>query len=318
MQRTGLAGDPLAILLGKQHRVVSREQALATGLSPKALRHRLRPGGPWQIVLPGVYAATTGLISADQRDIAALLHAGPDGVITGPAALRWHGLSAQPPGTVDILVPLSIRRGSASFVRVHRTQRMPRQVCVTGEVRFTLPPRAVADAARDLTGLRDVRAIVASAVQRRHCTIASLARELEEGPSRGSALLRSALAEVADGIRSAAEGDFRALLKRERLPMPMFNARLLAGPEFVATVDAWWPGTGVAAEIDSREWHFSAGDWERTVARHTRLAALHLVLLHFTPSQVRREPGIVTARVRAALADPPGIPAGIRALPASA
>lgn len=310
--------DPLRQLLGEQRQVVAREQALASGLSPKALRHRLRPDGPWQVLLPGVYVATTGPVTANQRDVAAVLHAGPHSVITGRAALYRHGLQAKPPAVIDVLVPVSVRRSSSAFIRVHHSQRMPERFCVTGPVRFALPARAVGDTVRWLTTLGDVRAVVGAAVQRRACTLALLQAELAEGPGPGSGLFRAALAEVADGVRSAAEGDFRGLVKNARLPAPMFNARLFAGPEFLATVDAWWPTAGVAAEIDSREWHFAPADWENTVDRHTRLSARGINVLHFTPAQVRRDPRTVVEHIRSALANSPGAPAGIRALPATA
>src|SRR5260370_8567492 len=98
-----------------------------------------------------------------------------------------------------------------------------------------------------------------------------LARELEQGPAQGSRLVRAALEEVADGVRSIAEGDFRTLLRRGRLPMPMFNARLYDDEGLVAIVDAWWPEVGVAAEVDSREWHFSPGAWGAPLPRPTKL-----------------------------------------------
>jgi hypothetical protein len=41
----------------------------------------------------------------------------------------------------------------------------------------------------------------------------------------------------------------------------VFNARLFdADGIFIATVDAWWPEAGVAAEIDSRAYHLAAAD----------------------------------------------------------
>jgi hypothetical protein len=100
-----------------------------------------------------------------------------------------------------------------------------------------------------------------------------LAEELDRGPVQGSARLRRALAEVADGVRSAEEGNLRSLIKRERLPDPMYNPRLYAGEEFIAVPDAWWREACVAAEVDSRQWHLSPGDWERTLERHARRSA---------------------------------------------
>ena len=317
-QPGGKHADDLTDVLRRQHTVVSREQALACGLSPAAVRHRIRPGGPWQTLLPGVYAASTGAVTADQRDMAALLHAGPRSVITGPAALRRAALTVPSDGIVDVLLPAGMRRVSSAFVRIQQTTRMPDQVCVTGEIRFTVVPRAVGDAVRSLRDLAEVRAVVAGAIQRRRCTIASLARELAAGPAGGSALFAAALAEVADGIRSVAEGDFLDLLKRARLPIPMLNARLLQGERFLAMVDCYWPPAGVAAEVDSREWHFTPAEWQQTMARHTRLTSLGLSVLHFTPQQIRGDSATVVARVRSALAASAGPPASVRALPATA
>jgi very-short-patch-repair endonuclease len=291
----------LADMLRRQYFVIGRDQALACGLTRAAVEHRIRPGGPWQKLLPGVYLAVTGAASAKQREMAALLYAGPRSVLTAMAAARRHGLRVPEGGPVDVEVPAAMRRQSAGFARVQRSTRMPEQVCTTGEIRFAMPARAVADAARRLTSLRDVRALVAQAVQRQRCSIEMLRLELEQGPKNGSALLRAALIEVQDGVRSVAEGDLKALLRRGRLPAPIFNARLYDGTALIAVVDAWWPGAGVAAEVDSREYHYNAEDWQRTMRRHDRLVARGILLLHFTPGQIRAQPDEVTAQIRAAL-----------------
>jgi len=179
---------------------------------------------------------------------------------------------------------------------------MPERVCYDGAVQFTLPPRAVADAARELASFRDVRAVVADAVQQGRCRVDGLGEELRQGPIRNSAWLRRALAEVADGIRSAAEGDLRDLIVTARLPMPMFNVRLYLGHTFLAVVDAWWPGAGVVVEVDSREWHLSPEDWDYTLRRGRRLSAHGLIVLHVTPGQLRTQPTAVLADLRHALA----------------
>lgn len=105
------------------------------------------------------------------------------------------------------------------------------------------------------------------------CTIGQLAAELNEGPVRGSAMFRSVLAEVAEGIRSTAEGDLRDLIRVNQLPMPMFNPSLYQAEAFLGKPDAWWPDAGVTAEVDSREWHLSPEDWDRTRRRHDVMAA---------------------------------------------
>ncbi|HEY2242541.1 MAG TPA: hypothetical protein VGI21_27305 [Streptosporangiaceae bacterium] len=292
----------LADILRRQHQIIGRDQAFACGLTPAAVQHRIRPGGPWRRLLPGVYVALTGPVMAEQRDMAALIHAGPRSVLTGLAAARRHGFLVPEAGPVDVLVPPQVRRQSTGFVRVRQSTRMPPEVHVAGEVRYARPERAVADAARSLTVERDVRALAAQAVQQQRCSIDLLVRELEQGPRHGSALLRAALGEVRAGVRSAPEGDLRKLIQRGKIPVPVFNARLYVGKTLIAVVDAWWEEAGVGAEVDSKAHHYSAGDWQRTMARHDRLVARGVLLLHFTPRQIRTAPDEVAAQIRAALA----------------
>jgi hypothetical protein len=179
---------------------------------------------------------------------------------------------------------------------------MPEQVIVVGRRQCAMKPRAVADAARGMTELREVRALVASVVQDGRCPPEMLIHELGRGPIRGSALLRQVLAEVAEGVRSVAEADFLDLIKRSRLPVPLLNARIYsAGGTFIASPDAWWPQAGVAAEVDSREWHLRPADWERTMSRHARMSGHGIIVLHFTPGQIRSGPAHVTSAIANAL-----------------
>jgi hypothetical protein len=292
----------LGELLNQQFSVVSRGQLLNLGMKDNAMQWRIRAGGPWQALLPGVYLGLTGAPNLLQKEVAALLYAGQGSLITGPVALMHYGLrSTVILETVDVLVPSGRQRHSTGFVRLHRTHRMPSRIVVSGPVRFVVVERAVADTARLLTDVRDVRAVVADAVQRRRCTVLELATELSEGPIRGSAVFRSVLAEVADGIRSTAEGDLRDLIKAARLPTPLFNASLYQDDVFIASPDAWWPEAGVSAEADSREWHLSPADWDRTRMRHDRMCAAGIIPLHFSPRQIRREPAEVGRLIKDAL-----------------
>jgi hypothetical protein len=83
--------------------------------------------------------------------------------------------------------------------------------------------------------------------------------------------------------------------------MPLFNPSLYQGETFIGRADAWWPDGGVIAEVDSREWHLGPAEWEATMARHSLMGALGIIALHFSPSQIRREPAIVAQRITDAL-----------------
>lgn len=295
--------EGLSRLLDKQLAVVSRGQLLGLGLTDNAVQYRVRAGGPWQVLLPGIYLTTSGPPSLTQKEVATLLYAGPGSVITGPTALLHYGIRATSSlETVDVLIPAERQRRSTAFARLYRTARMPGRIASSGPVRLAPTPRAVADTVRQLSNLRDVRAVTADAVQLGKCTVTQLVDELSGGPTRGSARFRSVLAEVAEGIRSTAEGDLRDLIVAARLPTPLFNASLYDGDVFIARPDAWWPDAGVAAEADSREWHLSPEAWDRTRSRHDRMAALGIITLHFSPRQIRRERGAVAEMIKGALA----------------
>ena len=305
-------------VLRDQEQVISRTEAFNCGMSVEQVQWRIRPGGPWQRLLPGVYLTATGTPTRVQTEIAALRYAGPGSALTGTASLRRHGVRVPESKALAVLIPGGRVRENRSFVRVWPTARMPEFVMADGAVRFTQAARAVADASRELGSLREVRAVTADAVQRRACRLDQLIEELTHAPMRQSAWFRRALAEVADGVRSVAEGDLRDLIIQARLPHPMFNARLYLGRTFLAKPDAWWPEAGVAAEVDSREWHLSPGDWAQTMARHARMTACGILVLHFTPTQVRTQPAAVATDIRSALqAGRQRAALDIRALPAA-
>ncbi len=292
----------LTRILGTQRGVISRVQAYSSGMSDKGIRHRLRPGGPWQRLLPGVYLTVTGQPTLEQLEMAALLHAGPAAVLTGPAALRNYGLPGPRTPTIDVLIPAGNGTASRGFAVMHRTRRMPPRVAYRGPVSYVFPARAIADMTSELARLSDVRALVAGAVQQGWCTVGHLSDELRQRPGRGTALFRAVLAEVAEGIRSSPEGDLRDLVISAGLPTPLYNPRLYLDGRFLAQADAWWPAASVLAEVDSAEWHLSPDRWEATMRRHARLAAAGLVVLHFSPRQIRTEPRVVTQSIAGALA----------------
>jgi hypothetical protein len=109
---------PIRRTLERQLDVISRQQALTAGLTRHALGYRLRPGGPWRSLLPGVYMASTGTPTTIQQEMAAMLYAGSRSVITGPGALRCHHIRGTSSDLVDVLIPATRRRHDTGFVRL--------------------------------------------------------------------------------------------------------------------------------------------------------------------------------------------------------
>jgi hypothetical protein len=95
-----------------------------------------------------------------------------------------------------------------------------------------------------------------------------------------------------DGARSVVEAELREGViaspalqgPRGTWPSPhRTDARSLPSP------DGWIPDVGVAIEVDSREYHISPEQWERTLARHALLTSYGAAVLHFPPSRIRRD-----------------------------
>jgi hypothetical protein len=300
---SGYDREQLTRILRLQYDVVTRSQALECGMTRGAIEHRLKPDGPWRQLLPGVYLAVTGTAQPDQRNVAALLYAGPHSVITGPVAVRRHNVRCAGLNVIDVLVPAESRRKSTGYVQIQRTTRMPGNLYTTGPIRFTSLARAVADAARAMTRPSDVQALVCEAVQRGRCTLEELVTELNEGPSAGRRWYRMALAEVSEGIRSAAEAQLKRVIDRSDLEKPVYNADLYTlDGIFLGRPDAWFGRAGVAGEVDSREYHIRARDYAETTLRHNRMEAAGIHTLHWLPSTIKAKPGMVIADLRDAIA----------------
>jgi hypothetical protein len=304
-------------LLGSQHDVITRAQALESGITRSGLAHRLRQGGAWQVLLPGVYLGFTGRPDHDQLDTAALLYAGPDSMLTGAAALRRHHLAAQHSPVVDVLVPARRQCSSRSFVAVHRSTRIPADILVTGAIRCAPAARAVADAVRRMADVRQARTLTAAALASGACSLQQLERELADGPVRHSALLREVISGISAQTGPAPRGTLRALLTRSKLPLPEFDAGLYDGAIMIARVDAWWADSGVAVELGSGGWQLAPGNWEEAMRRQTRLAEHGIIVLQLSPSQLADEPDAAAAAIRNALAAGTGRgPVSVRSPPA--
>jgi hypothetical protein len=257
-------------------------------------------GGQWRLLVPGVLLTTTDSPSTEQRRVAAALYAGEQAQITGLSALHWYGFRHAPAtDKVHVLVPHATRRRSAGFVVVQRTLALDPGARDGGPYRVVAAARAVVDACRSLTQLRDVRAIVAEAVQSRHTTLAAIEKELRRAARSRTGLVRRALSEVVEGVRSAPEAELRDITQRSSLLPPiLWNPRLttLTGRR-LPTPDGWIDEVGVALEVDSAEHHSRDDDWTTTLERHNALAEHDVQVLHITPTEIRTLPRKVLARI---------------------
>jgi very-short-patch-repair endonuclease len=266
-------------------------------MTDAAIDGRVRRG-TWRRVLPRVLLTDRRRLDDDDRAMAALLFAGPAGVVTAHGAATRCGVRHVPrTDTITVLVPAGSATRSHAWVRIVETRRPVVPLRTTGGLRIAPVARAVVDTALVMRNLDTIRAIVADVAQRGLCDVAALAHELEHGPRRGSALLRAALAEVSRGARSAPEARLLTALRVAGVDAPVCNARIVVAGRCVAVADLWWPALRLVVEIDSREWHLSPRDWERTMRRHNQLQALGFTVLHSPPSRIARELDAVVAEI---------------------
>jgi hypothetical protein len=303
----------------RQEQILTRAQLLEAGFDDMFLYRQTRRGF-WQRVLPATYGLFTGVLTDEQRRISAALYAGAEAQVTGLAALAWYGFRHSPrTEAVQLIVPHHARRKSSGHAVIARTLALDAKARRTALYPVCSPARAVVDAARELRQLRPVRALVVEAVQRGFTDLAALDEEIRRARRSRTALIRKAFAEVVAGTRSAPEAELRDCLSDSRLlPAVLWNPRLFtAEGRTLPTPDAYLTDAAVALEVDSQEYHFRPEDWARTLDRHNELSRLGVLILHFTPAQIRRDPVRVRRMVEEAYASRRGLAAtvGVRAEP---
>ena len=313
VRRGTWADEPDRLLAASDHGVIAALALVELGVPESTVYRRCRDGGPWQLLAPGIVALHNGEPSVRQLEIAALLHGGPDAVLTGLSAVRHHGLRRGPETIrVHILVPQSRQVRSVGHIVVERTERMPRAVLRDGLPVAPLA-RAVLDAVRRLKDTEEIASLLAEPVQRRMLFVEHLRQELDAGCRKGSATPRVVLRAVADGVRSAAEFTAREWwLAHPDLPQARFNARVLdERGRFVAIVDVLVEELGFAWEIDSVEAHFATPEQVEDTARRRRaLTGIGLHVLGTRPSQVHGDSAgthqdVLDALAVAAMLPPP-------------
>jgi hypothetical protein len=133
-------------LLTRQHGVITRRQALATGVPATTVETWVEQGC-WTRLDRGIYATVSGPPSRQALLWAALLRAGPGAVLSHETAAELHGLLHQPARAVHVTVPARrnpARGGAMPGVVVHR--------CTRGAVPVSWPPRTgIDDTVIDLT-----------------------------------------------------------------------------------------------------------------------------------------------------------------------
>jgi len=254
--------------LALQNGVVSRQQALATGVRPHEIRGLLRRR-EWAVVHPGVYVEHTGPLAWIQRAWAGVLSVWP-AALAHESALR----AADGPGrresreeTIHVVVAHSRTVLAPSGVHVHRSRH------VDARVQWNLaPPRlryeeAAIDVALDAPTDLGALGTLASAIQSRRTTAHRLLASLSARsrvPRRSWFL--AVINDLVEGTCSVLEHEFLVRVERAHgLPRGTRQRRATATTGVVYR-DVDHEDT-LVVELDGRLFHDTAGQRDRDFER---------------------------------------------------
>ena len=297
MNSSSAARSQLRPLALEQAGVVTREQAVAHGVSARAAERLVRDQ-QWRRLHQGVYLTQDAEPSFEARGWAGVLMGGDQARLGGLAAGHLLGLVDEPPATVLVLVPHGVRvrqREGWAFVRERTGARDP---SCTGDPPCTTVPDTVLDLCADG---RPEEAVdwVTLAVQRRLCTPEQLRRALGRRPrQRHRAVLLDLLPDVAKGAQSPIELTYlRDVEQAHDLPA---GARQLPSADGSAVRDVWYEEYGVVVELDGRVGHEGLGRF-RDMSRDNDAGLTGLLTLRYGHRDLRGRPCEVARQVAAAL-----------------
>jgi len=234
--------------------------------------------------------------------MAAVLAAGPTAVLSHTSAAALHGLVPIGSGPTHVTSPARRTRGQPG-IRHHRVSLPSDETGTRDRIPVTEPMRTLVDLATIIGPGPLQRAADLAGLSRRENRV-RLARLLERhrrgrGIARIGAVLAAAERDAAIP-RSELERRFRALVRDHGLPEPLINGRVRATGRAYEP-DISWPDRRVVVELDGFETHGTRQAFEADRERDRRLAVAGWLVVRVTWRQLRDEPALIAAQVRALL-----------------
>jgi hypothetical protein len=163
------AGIPtdLRELARLQAGVISRRQALSSGVTPDAVKWAVRRGS-WQPVHPGIYATFTGQLVRPALLWAAVLHAGAGAVLSHQTAAELLGLTDRQTAQIHVTIPHSRKVIPPPGMVVHSSRRtIPKWRFEAGTPPHTMPEDTVIDLVNTASNLDEAVGWITAAFARR-------------------------------------------------------------------------------------------------------------------------------------------------------
>jgi hypothetical protein len=284
----------------RQHGVITRQQALAGGLTVGAIRAKLR-SGRWRRLATGVYATFTGPLPRSAQLWTAVLASGCGAMLSHETAAELAGLTDEPAASIHVTVPADRRTSTLPGVCRHFSVRAH-----TARHPSRLPPQTrVEETVIDLTqSARDVRQAmswVIRAVARRLTTVERLRQAFAERKKlRWRAELAAALEDVRAGCHSMLEVSYLRHVERGHgLPTADRQvARVRRGGRWYD--DVHYRAYQTVVELDGRPAHPEESRG-RDMLRDNAGVAAGLRVLRYGAREVASEPCAVALQIATVL-----------------
>jgi len=238
-----------------QNGVLTRSQALASGITDKVIAAQIKRGR-WQRMHRGVYATFSGAPSRDCLLWAAVLRAGPRAVLSHQTAARLWGLPSAESSAIHVSVPIGSPAPRIRGVIVHYSSR-------GSQARHSAlaPPRTtieatVLDLASMAPSAEDAIAQVLGAIASRRTTAERVVAVLRRRDRmRWRSAIRLALDPMNSGVHSILEYRFVTRVERPHgLPAGGRQRPVVRGHRKQYS-DVAYDGYATLVELDGRAAH---------------------------------------------------------------
>lgn len=287
-------------MAGRQFGVVSTEQLLGLGLSPRSIT-RMAADGRLHRVHRGVHAVGHLAVTLRSRELAAVLAGGPAALLGHRSAGAAHGLM-RPTNRIEVTAPRS-RVGHDGFV-LHTSRCLePQDRTEVHGIPTTTVARTIVDCAETCTE-KQVGDIVHAAEVQQLFDLAAVREVQSRLPGRtGRHLLNRVLSRYEPSprvTRSEGERRFLELCERNGLPLPQTQVAV-AGYE----IDCLWPHARLAVEFDGEAFHYNTRSYYSDRLRDRKLKVADIEVIRVTWRDLEPDPSDLVADLRALLASSP-------------
>jgi hypothetical protein len=284
--------DELAALIADQAGMVARRQLNDYDIDWSRVRNETK-ARRWVERTPRVISTTTGVLTLEQMEWLAVLHAGPRSLLANMSAAARLGLKGWERSWVSVMVDDELSFEPVEGVRFFRSRRpfdllrSPRPgipVC-------RLEPAVLLWAGYQAPN-KAAHAVVAAAIQQRLSTPALMAGWVDAlRPLRRARALKRTIGFVAAGAHSGAELELGRLRRRFGIRPPDRQRRRKDRTGRVRWTDAEWDlpdGTVIALEIDGA-FHMDVLQAADDAKRSRRLTTRTRIVVRCTAYELTHE-----------------------------